>query len=103
MYLEGDVALDLFSWINRELTLLYWEELVKKHCKKIMVLQSFKIPTRTFVTFNKWVLYCGIIKNLQKHWSRVINWLDHCLLGVSLNGLKEELKSDVRITNLELL
>lgn len=29
--------------------------------------------------------------------SRVSNWPDHCLLGVFLNGLKEELKADVRI------
>lgn len=28
MYFEGD-ALDLFSWINHERTLLYWEELIK--------------------------------------------------------------------------
>ena len=28
MYLEGD-ALDLFSWLNNERTLIYWEELVK--------------------------------------------------------------------------
>ncbi|KAH0661060.1 hypothetical protein KY290_027033 [Solanum tuberosum] len=29
--------------------------------------------------------------------SRVTDWPDHCLLGVFMNGLKEELKSDVRI------
>lgn len=28
MYLEGD-ALDLFSWLNNERTLIYWDELVK--------------------------------------------------------------------------
>lgn len=28
MYLEGD-ALDLFTWINAERIILYWEELVK--------------------------------------------------------------------------
>ena len=28
MYVKGD-ALDLFAWINRERTILYWEELVK--------------------------------------------------------------------------
>ncbi|KAH0660925.1 hypothetical protein KY289_029673 [Solanum tuberosum] len=65
MYLEGD-ALDLFSWINRERTLLYWEEL-EYH-------QEF-----------------------AKRSSRVTDWLDHCLLRVFMNGLKEELKSDVRI------
>ncbi|KAG5591819.1 hypothetical protein H5410_042333 [Solanum commersonii] len=53
MYLEGD-ALDLFSWINRERTLLYWEELGNKLARSL--------PFR----------------------------------GV-LNGLKEEIKSDVRI------
>ncbi|KAD6119041.1 hypothetical protein E3N88_10312 [Mikania micrantha] len=36
-------------------------------------------------------------QEFAKRSSRVTNWPDHCLLGVFLNGLKEELKSDVRI------
>ncbi|WMV26001.1 hypothetical protein MTR67_019386 [Solanum verrucosum] len=36
-------------------------------------------------------------QEFAKRSSRVTNWPDHYLLGVFLNGLKEELKSDVRI------
>nr|GEV49782.1 retrotransposon Gag domain, retroviral aspartyl protease [Tanacetum cinerariifolium] len=36
-------------------------------------------------------------QEFAKRSSRVSNWLEHCLLGVFLNGLKEELKADVRI------
>lgn len=36
-------------------------------------------------------------QEFAKRSSWVSNWPDHCLLGVFLNGLKEELKSDVRI------
>ncbi|XP_015081355.1 uncharacterized protein LOC107024968 [Solanum pennellii] len=43
MYLEGDV-LDHLSWINREQTLLYWEELVKA-LQENYGMQSFKIRT----------------------------------------------------------
>ncbi|KAD5961742.1 hypothetical protein E3N88_13215 [Mikania micrantha] len=36
-------------------------------------------------------------QEFAKRSSRVTNWPDHCLLGVFLNGLKDELKADVRI------
>nr|GEX05279.1 retrotransposon Gag domain, retroviral aspartyl protease [Tanacetum cinerariifolium] len=36
-------------------------------------------------------------QEFAKRSSRVSNWPDHCLLGVFINGLKDELKSDVRI------
>jgi hypothetical protein len=36
-------------------------------------------------------------QEFAKRSSRVSNWPEHCLLGVFLNGLKEELKADVRI------
>lgn len=39
----------------------------------------------------------GIRQELAKHSSRVSNWLERCLLWDFLNGLKEELKANVRI------
>ncbi|XP_028780228.1 uncharacterized protein LOC114736538 [Neltuma alba] len=95
MYLEGD-ALDLFSWINTERTLLYWDELVK-------ILQENYGPPEYQ---NPDEYLCGIrqtgtVQDYRAEFARrsahVRNWPEHCLLGVFINGLKEELKSDVRI------
>ena len=36
-------------------------------------------------------------QEFAKRAARVKNWPEHCLLGVFLNGLKEELKADVRV------
>lgn len=36
-------------------------------------------------------------QEFAKRSSGATDWPDHCLLGVFMNGLKEELKSDVRI------
>ncbi|GJX48412.1 retrotransposon gag domain, retroviral aspartyl protease [Tanacetum coccineum] len=44
-----------------------------------------------------WLLKAKKLQEFAKRSSRVSNWPDHCLLGVFLNGLKDELKSDVRI------
>ena len=95
MYLEGD-ALDLFAWVNSERTLLYWEELVK-------ILQEQYGPAE----FQNPDEYLGAVKQtgtvqeyrleFAKRAARVKNWPEHCLLGIFLNGLKEELKADVRI------
>ncbi|GKA73531.1 ty3-gypsy retrotransposon protein, partial [Tanacetum coccineum] len=41
--------------------------------------------------------WLSIDESFARRSSRVSNWPDHCLLGVFLNGLKEELKSYVRI------
>ncbi|KAF7833229.1 retrotransposon gag domain, Retroviral aspartyl protease [Senna tora] len=70
MYLEGD-AFDLFAWINSERTILYWEELTG-------TIQEYR-------------------QEFAKRAARVTNCPEHCLLGIFLNGLKEELKADVRI------
>ncbi|KAH0750729.1 hypothetical protein KY290_029961 [Solanum tuberosum] len=73
MYLEGD-ALDLFSWINQ-----------------------FQNPDEHLCNIQKIGSVQEYRQELAKSSSRVTNWPDHCLLGVFLNGLKEELKSYVRI------
>ncbi|KAI6672770.1 hypothetical protein NL676_000676 [Syzygium grande] len=66
MYLEDD-ALDLFAWINKERTLVYWEELVKA-LQENYELVEFHNPDEHL---------CGI--------------------RVFLNGLKEELRAGVCI------
>ncbi|VFQ67522.1 unnamed protein product, partial [Cuscuta campestris] len=95
MYLEGD-ALDMFSWALSERTVLYWEELVK-------ILQEqygppeYQNPDEYLAA----VQQVGTVQEYRVEWARrvarVKNWPDHCLLGIFLNGLKEELRSEVRI------
>lgn len=58
-----------------------------------MVPLNSKILTSTYAIFGKRVLFT----NIAKRTARVKNWPEHCLLGVFLSGLKEELKTDVRI------
>lgn len=95
MYLEGD-ALDLFSWINAEHTILYWAELVRS------LNEHFGPPEY----LNPDEHLCGIrqtgsVQEYRQEWARraarVTNWPEHCLLGVFVNGLREELKTEVRI------
>ncbi|KAH0764516.1 hypothetical protein KY285_000387 [Solanum tuberosum] len=95
MYLEGD-ALDLFSWINRERTLLYWEELVKA-LQENYGPAEFQNPDEHLCSIQQKGSIQEYCQEFAKFSSRVTNWPDHCLLGVFLNGLKEEIKSDVRI------
>lgn len=95
MYLEGD-TLDLFSWIHSQHTVLYWDEFVK------LLQEHFGPPEYQ----NPDEHLCNIrqIGSVQEYWqewakrvARVAHWPEHCLLGVFLNGLKDELKADVRI------
>ncbi|WMV29411.1 hypothetical protein MTR67_022796 [Solanum verrucosum] len=95
MYLEGD-ALDLFSWINRERTLLYWEELVKA-LQENYGPAEFQNPDEHLCNIQQTGSVQEYRQEFAKRSFRVTNWPDHYLLGVFLNGLKEELKSDVRI------
>ncbi|KAH0709508.1 hypothetical protein KY284_010935 [Solanum tuberosum] len=95
IYLEGD-ALDLFSWINRDRTLLYWEELVKALQENYGAIE-FQNPNKHLCNIQQTCYVHEYRQEFAKHSSRVTNWPDHCLLGVFLNGLKEELKSNVRI------
>jgi len=95
MYLEGD-ALDLFSWINRERTLLYWEELVKA-LQENYGPAEFQNPDEHLCSIRQTGSIQEYRQEFAKRSSRVTDWPDHCLLGVFMNGLKEELKSDVRI------
>ncbi|VFQ64861.1 unnamed protein product [Cuscuta campestris] len=92
MYLEGD-ALDMFSWA---LSVLYWEELVK-------ILQEQYGPPE-YQNPDEYLAAVQQVETVQEYrveWARrvarVKNWPDHCLLGIFLNGLKEELRSEVRI------
>ncbi|KAF7823968.1 retrotransposon gag domain, Retroviral aspartyl protease [Senna tora] len=95
MYLEGD-ALDLFAWLNSERTMLYWEELVK-------ALQENYGPAE-FQNLDEYLCLVKQVSTVQEYRkefarraARVHNWPEHCLLGVFLSGLKEELRFDVRI------
>lgn len=88
MYLEGD-ALDLFAWINNERTIVYWEELVK-------VLQEnygppeLQNPDEHLCNIKQVGTVHEYRQEFAKRAARVKLWPEHCLLGVFLNGLKEE-------------
>ncbi|KAD5318401.1 hypothetical protein E3N88_18347 [Mikania micrantha] len=70
MHLEGD-ALDLFSWLSTD-------QEIEFCIKQTGSVQAYR-------------------QEFAERLARVTNWPDHCLLGVFLNGLKEELKADVRL------
>jgi len=95
MYLEGD-ALDLFAWINSERTLLYWEELVKA-LQENYGPAEFQNPDEHLCNIKQTSSIQEYRQEFAKRASRVTNWPEHCLLGVFLSGLKEELKAEVRI------
>ncbi|KAJ0501159.1 putative retrotransposon gag domain, aspartic peptidase domain superfamily [Helianthus annuus] len=95
MHLEGD-ALDLYSWVSAEQEITYWEELVST-LQKHFGPPEFQNPDEYLCSIKQ----TGSVKEYRQEFarrsSRVSQWPDHCLLGVFLNGLKGELKSDVRI------
>ncbi|VFR02783.1 unnamed protein product [Cuscuta campestris] len=95
MHLEGD-ALDLFSWINAERTLLYWEEFIKI-IEEHFALPEYLNPDEHLVLIKQ----TGSVQDNRQEWARRVarlrNCPDHCLLGVFMAGLREDLRSDVRI------
>lgn len=95
MYLEGD-ALDLFSWLNSQRTMLYWPELVKAFE------EHYELPE--FLNLDEHlcnIQQSGTVAEYRQEWAKrvacIINWPEHCLLGGFLNGLREEHKSEVRV------
>ena len=65
MYLEGDASLYLFSWINHELTLLYWEELVKKSLQENYGPAEFKNPDEHLCNIQQTGFILGYRQQLQ--------------------------------------
>ncbi|GJU73742.1 retrotransposon gag domain, retroviral aspartyl protease [Tanacetum coccineum] len=94
MHLEGD-ALDLYSWLS-DGQVIFWEELVQAFTKNFGPAE-FQNPDEFLCSIKQTGSVQEYRQEFAKRSSRVSNWPDHCLLGVFLNGLKDELKSDVRI------
>ncbi|GJY71259.1 retrotransposon gag domain, retroviral aspartyl protease [Tanacetum coccineum] len=94
MHLEGD-ALDLYSWLSNG-QFIFWEELVQAFTKNFGPAE-FQNPDEFLCSIKQTGSVQEYRQEFAKRSSRVSNWPDHCLLGVFLNGLKDELKSDVRI------
>ncbi|KAD5318245.1 hypothetical protein E3N88_18191 [Mikania micrantha] len=95
IHLEGD-ALDFYSWISTEQDITYWEELtaaLQKHFGP----PEFQNPDEYLCSVKQTGTIMEYRQEFTRRSSRVNNWPDHCLLGVFLNGLKDELKADVRI------
>lgn len=95
MYPEAD-ALDLVSWINLERTLLYWKDIVKA-LQENYGPAEFQNPDEYLCSIQQKGSIQEYRQEVAKFSSRVTNWTNHCLLGVFLNGLKEEIKFDARI------
>ncbi|GJR70324.1 putative nucleotidyltransferase, ribonuclease H [Tanacetum coccineum] len=95
MHLEGD-ALNLYAWLSNDELVTFWEELVQAFTKHFGPAE-FQNPDEYLCSIKQTDSVQEYRKEFASRSSRVSNWPDHCLLGVFLNGLKEELKSDVRI------
>ncbi|GJU08535.1 retrotransposon gag domain, retroviral aspartyl protease [Tanacetum coccineum] len=94
MHLEAD-ALDLYSWLS-DGQVIFWEELVQAFTKNFG-LAEFQNPDEFLCSIKQTGSVQEYRQEFAKRSSRVSNWPNHCLLGVFLNGLKDELKLDVRI------
>ncbi|MFS7984905.1 putative retrotransposon gag domain, aspartic peptidase domain superfamily [Helianthus anomalus] len=95
MHLEGD-ALDLYSWLSADQEIEYWEDLVRA-LQKNFGPAEFQNPDEHLCSIRQTGTVQEYRQEFAKRSSRVTNWPEHCLLGVFLNGLKEELRADVRI------
>ncbi|KAM0035237.1 putative retrotransposon gag domain, aspartic peptidase domain superfamily [Helianthus debilis subsp. tardiflorus] len=95
MHLEGD-ALDLYSWLSSDQEIEYWEDLVRA-LQKNFGPAEFQNPDEHLCSIRQTGMVQEYRQEFAKRSSRVMNWPEHCLLGVFLNGLKEDLKADVRI------
>nr|GEY33802.1 hypothetical protein [Tanacetum cinerariifolium] len=74
----------------------FWEKLVQAFTRSFG-LAEFQNPDEFLCSIKQTGSVHEYQQEFAKRSSRVFNWPDHCLLGVFLNGLKDELKSDVRI------
>ncbi|GKB31470.1 retrotransposon gag domain, retroviral aspartyl protease, partial [Tanacetum coccineum] len=95
MHLEED-ALDFYSWASTNQTQEYWEDLVCA-LQRNFGPTEFQNPDEHLCSIKQTGTVQEYRQEFAKRTSRVSNWPEHCLLGVFLNGLKEELKVDVRI------
>lgn len=95
MHLDGD-ALDLFSWLSADKTITLWEELVLAFQKNFGPAE-FQNPDEYICSIKQMGSVQEYRQEFAKQSARVSNWPENCLLGVFLNGLKEELKENVRI------
>ncbi|KAK9068701.1 hypothetical protein SSX86_012816 [Deinandra increscens subsp. villosa] len=95
MHLEGD-ALDFYSWVAADQAIEFWDELVRA-LQKNFGPAEFQNPDEHLCSIKQTGTVQEYRQEFAKRSSRVTNWPEHCLLGVFLNGLKDDLKSDVRI------
>ncbi|KAK9060665.1 hypothetical protein SSX86_021371 [Deinandra increscens subsp. villosa] len=94
-HLEGE-ALDLYSWLLAEQDLTSWEELVSALQKHFGTIE-FQNPDEYLCSIKQTGSVHDYRQEFARRSAKVSNWPDNCLLGVFLNGLKEELKGYVRI------
>ena len=95
MHLEGD-ALDLYAWINGEDEILHWAVLVKIFQENYGP-PEFQNPDEYLCAIKQTGSVTEYRQEFIRRVAHVRDWPDHCLLGVFLTGLKDELKTEVRI------
>nr|GEX33704.1 chaperone protein DnaJ 49-like [Tanacetum cinerariifolium] len=76
----------------------FWEELVQAFTRSFGLVE-FQNPDEFLCSIKQTGSVHEYRQEFAKISSRVSNWPDHCLLGVFLNGLKDELKLDVLEAN----
>ncbi|XP_028794215.1 uncharacterized protein LOC114749837 [Neltuma alba] len=95
MNLEGD-ALDVFTWISLGRTISYWEDLIQIFQEHFGPAE-FQNPDVHLCNIKQTGSVHEYRQEFARRVSRVHGWPEHCLLGVFINGLKEELQYDVKI------
>ncbi|KAD3068096.1 hypothetical protein E3N88_35976 [Mikania micrantha] len=88
MHFKGD-ALDLFSWLSTDQPFQSWDELVHAFQRNFGPAE-FQNPDEHLCSIHQTGSMQEYRQEFAKRSSRVTNWPHHCLLGVFLNGLKEE-------------
>ncbi|KAD3639974.1 hypothetical protein E3N88_29197 [Mikania micrantha] len=89
-------TLDFYSWLSADHQITFWEELVNALTTNFGP-AKFQNPDEYLCSIKQNGSVQEYRLEFVKRSSRVSNWPGHCLLGVFLNGLKEELRADVRI------
>ncbi|GKC97940.1 retrotransposon gag domain, retroviral aspartyl protease, partial [Tanacetum coccineum] len=90
---EVAFALDLYSWMSAEQEIIYWEELINV-LQKHFGPPEFQNPDKYLCSIKQTGSVHEYRQEFARRSARISNWPDHRLLGVFLNGLKDELKAD---------
>ncbi|KAL8143387.1 hypothetical protein V2J09_016419 [Rumex salicifolius] len=95
MHLDGD-ALDLYAWVNGEGHILGWDDLVRVFQEHYGP-PDFQNPDEFLCSVRQTGTIAEYRLEFARRAARVVDWSENALLGVFIAGMREELKSEVRI------